>query len=228
MDAFWTALGLIFLMEMGDKSQLVIMALATRYRWQQVLTGLVLASAVVHGLAVVVGGLLGDFIPMVYVKTLAGLAFLAFAYVSLRASNDEEEAEDTATSGLLRRWPALAIALAFSISEFGDKTQLATIAATAKSGLPWLTWAGATLGMVAADGLGIVVGRLLQRVPAWLIKAVSAGIFVVFGWSSLGEVWNWPHLLQYGGLAILLGGCLTLVWRQRQSASSITLKRTTE
>lgn len=216
MDAFWTALGLIFLMEMGDKSQLVIMALATRYRWQQVLGGLLLASAVTHGLAVLVGGLLGDLIPMVYVKTLAALAFLGFAVLTLR--NGEGEAEEAAASGSgwLSRWPALAIATAFFISEFGDKTQLATVAAAAKSGLPWLTWAGATLGMVAADSLGIVVGRLLQCVPAWIVKAGSAAVFFAFGWSNLGETWNWPAPWLYIAIAASLAACLAAGLRQRR------------
>lgn len=225
MEASWTAFGLIFMMEMGDKSQLVVMALATRYRWQQVLAGVVLASAVTHGLAVAVGGLLGDLIPMVYVKTLAAIAFLGFAFINLRSSGEEEEEEDSATSGLLRRWPALAIAFAFFLSEFGDKTQLATVAAAAKSGLPWLTWTGATLGMVTSDGLGIVVGRLLRRIPAWMIKTVSAAIFLVFGWNSLGETWGWPDFLRYGGIVVLLGGCLAIVWRRRQNSLQDQLSR---
>lgn len=221
MQAFWTALGLIFLMEMGDKSQLVIMALATRYSWKQVLLGLTLASALVHGLAVAVGGLLGNLIPMTYVKTLAGLAFLAFAWLTLRASAEEdEEGAAEAKGGLLARMPALAIALAFCLSEFGDKTQLATVAATAESGAPWLTWAGATLGMVAADSLGIIVGRLLQRVPSWVVKSGSSAIFIVFGWTSLGETWGLAPLWRYTGLATLACAWLLLVWRQRGGAVS--------
>jgi putative Ca2+/H+ antiporter (TMEM165/GDT1 family) len=207
-------------MEMGDKSQLVIMALATRYHWQQVLLGLILASAVVHGLAVAVGGLLGDLIPMVYMKTLAALAFLAFAIVTLRSANDQEEAEDVTRSGWLRRFPAISIAFAFFVSEFGDKTQLATVAATARSGLPGMTWAGATVGMVAADSLGIVVGRLLQRIPAWVIRTVSASIFLAFGWSSLGQAWGWPQLWTIGVIVISLASCLAVVWRQRQTVQA--------
>lgn len=217
MQAFWTALGLIFLMEMGDKSQLVIMALSTRYHWRQVLLGLVLASAAVHGLAVAVGGVLGDLIPFVYVKTVAALAFLAFAWVSLHSRPEEASDDDAALqkNGPFQRMPALAIALAFCLSEFGDKTQLATVAAAAESGAPWLTWAGATLGMVAADSLGIVVGKLLKRVPAWIVKAGSAAVFLTFGWTNLGETWNMPALWRCAGLVVLAAIWLMLVLRQR-------------
>lgn len=218
MEAFWTTFGLVFLMEMGDKSQLVIMALATRYKWQQVAIGVTLASLVTHGLAVLVGGMLGTLIPMEYVKTAAALAFLGFAFWTLR-SGEEDEEDETQTRGFFRRWPAFTIAATFLISEFGDKTQLTTVAAAAKTGLPIATWLGAASGMVAADAIGIAVGRLLQRVPSWIIRLVSASVFLVFGWSTLVETWAIPELAGYTGMALLPLLALLMVIRQRQVAA---------
>ncbi len=217
MDAFWTTFGLVFLMEMGDKSQLVIMALATRYRWQQVAIGVTLASLVTHGLAVLVGGLLGTLIPMEYVKTVAALAFLGFAIWTLRAGEEDED-EEGHNRGFLRRWPALAIAVTFFVSEFGDKTQLTTVAAAAKNGMPIATWLGAAGGMVVADGVGIAVGQLLQRVPAWIISFVSASVFFVFGWTTLVETWSLPQFAGHAGSILLPVFALLMVRRQRRVA----------
>ncbi|NLY53493.1 MAG: TMEM165/GDT1 family protein [Firmicutes bacterium] len=217
MEAFLGAFGLIFLMEMGDKSQLVIMALAARYHWRQVALGLVLAAAATHGLAVLVGGVLGTLIPLIYVKTLAALAFLGFALWTLW-SNQDDEAEDKPNGGL-SRWPALAIAAAFFVCEFGDKTQLATVAAVARTGQPFQTWLGAVLGMLLADVLGIGLGRLLRRIPQWIITWVSSSVFAVCGWSTLVEAWEWPFSWLVVGLAFLLLVCFVVTRRHRQSES---------
>lgn len=220
MDAFLTTFGLVFLMEMGDKSQLVIMALATRYKWQQVALGVTLASLLTHGLAVLIGGILGTLIPMTYMKTAAALAFLGFAIWTLRGWEEEDE-EATESGGFFRRWPALTIATTFLISEFGDKTQLTTVAAAAKTGLPVATWLGATGGMVAADAVGIAVGQLLQHVPAWIIRFVSASVFLVFGWSTLAETWGFPELAGYTGMVLLPIIALLLARRQPQTKQEI-------
>ena len=189
MEAFLAAFGLIFLMEMGDRSQLVVMALATRYSWRQVVAGVILAAAVTHGLAVLEGGAVCTFIPLAYVKTLAALLFLGFAGWTLCGEGEDEEEQE---NGRWSKWPVMAIAATFFISEFGDKTQLATIAAVAKTGQPGLTWLGAVAGMVVADILGIGIGQLLRQVPVWIVKGVSSAVFTIFGWLTLAEAWDWP------------------------------------
>ncbi len=220
MNEFLTAAGLIFLMEMGDKSQLAIMALATRYRWQQVLLGLVLASAAMHGLAVLAGGLICDLVPIAYLRTLAGVAFLVFAWVTLRPDAEEEVAASSAKTGWLGHFPVLAVAGTFVLSEFGDKTQLATVAARAESGYPWLTWAGATVGMVLAGSLGILLGNLLQRIPEWIVKAGSAAVFLLFGWTCLGNTWHLALPWRLAGTAALFAVWMVLVLAQHRIHSS--------
>ncbi|MGI6344263.1 MAG: TMEM165/GDT1 family protein [Bacillota bacterium] len=213
MEAFLTTFALIFAMEMGDKSQLIIVALACRYTWRQVLGGLTLAAVVTHGLAVALGQVLGSLIPFGYVKTVAALAFLGFAFHCLRPETEEDD-EDVEPSRLATRWPVFAIALTFFISELGDKTQLAVVAAVVENARPWATWAGAVGGMIIADSLAIAVGQLLQRVPGWVMRGLSVTLFLFFGWSTLVEAWGWVPMVRYLGAALLILYAGLVIWRQ--------------
>ncbi|WP_061294970.1 TMEM165/GDT1 family protein [Herbidospora cretacea] len=179
MDAFWISLAVIFVAELGDKSQLMAMTFATRFRPLPVLAGITIATAVVHLFSVALGGLLGDHLPTTAISIVAGIAFLGFALWTLRGDSltDEEAAKaKRATKSVL-----LAVTVAFFLSELGDKTMLATITLATQYG--WVgTWIGSTVGMVAADALAIVVGGLLgKHLPEKWIKYGAAAAFAVFG-----------------------------------------------
>jgi putative Ca2+/H+ antiporter (TMEM165/GDT1 family) len=176
----FSALGLVFVAELGDKTQLVAMSFGARYRFRQVAIGLLLAYVVSSGLAAVVGGLLGAALPERALAIGGGIAFLLFALLALRG-DDEAVRETEALPPTRWRSPAAVVAVSVTIAELGDKTQLTTATLAAQNS-PLLTWIGATLGLLAAGLLGAVVGRALgDRLPARALRYVSAGLFAVVG-----------------------------------------------
>lgn len=179
MSALLLSFGVIFVAELGDKSQLMALAFAARYRPMPILVGITLATAVVHAVSVLVGALLGTALPTHTINVVAGVAFLAFAAWTIRGDrlDEDEEAKATRTA----RSAVVAAAAAFFLAELGDKTMLATITLATTEGLLG-TWVGSTLGMVAADALAIGVGAALgKRLPERTIKIAAAASFVVFG-----------------------------------------------
>jgi putative Ca2+/H+ antiporter (TMEM165/GDT1 family) len=179
MHALLLSFGIIFVAELGDKSQLMALAFAARYRPLPILIGITVATAVVHAFSVIVGALLGGALPTKAINIVAGIAFLAFAAWTVRGDKlDEDEA---AKADQTARSAVIAAAVAFFLAELGDKTMLATITLATTEGL-FGTWVGSTLGMVAADALAIVAGAQLgKRVPDRAIKIGAAASFVVFG-----------------------------------------------
>ena len=179
MDALLISFGVIFVAELGDKSQLMALAFATRYRALPVLVGITVATAVVHLVSVVVGALLGAALPSRPMNLLAGLAFLAFAAWTLRGDTLSED--DQARARRSGGGAVVAAGIAFFLAELGDKTMLATITLATREGLLG-TWLGSTLGMVAADAIAIVIGRQLGRhLPERAIRIGAAASFVIFG-----------------------------------------------
>lgn len=187
MHALLVSFGVIFVAELGDKSQLMAMAFAARYRFWTVIWGITAATAVVHLMSVALGGFLGANLPTAAINVLAGLAFIGFGVWTLRgdtlSEGEARRAERTARSVFL------AIAGAFFLAELGDKTMLATVTLAASA--DWFgTWIGSTLGMVAADAVAIGVGALLGRsLPADVVRVGAAILFFAFGiWLVAGEV----------------------------------------
>jgi putative Ca2+/H+ antiporter (TMEM165/GDT1 family) len=179
LHALLLSFGIIFVAELGDKSQLMALAFAARYRAVPILIGISLATAVVHAVSVGIGAALGVALPTRLISLIAGLAFLAFAAWTLRGDSlDEDEARRADRS---TRSAVVAASAAFFLAELGDKTMLATITLATKEGV-FGTWLGSTLGMVAADALAILVGQQLgSRLPERTIKVGAALTFVVFG-----------------------------------------------
>ena len=179
VDALLLSFGVIFVAELGDKSQLMALAFAARYPAIPVLLGITLATAVVHALSVVVGALAGAALPTDAISVAAGVAFLGFGLWTLRG--DELSAAEAAKVDRSSRSAVTAASAAFFLAELGDKTMLATVTlATTEGALG--TWAGSTLGMVAADALAIAVGSQLgARLPERLIKVGAALAFFAFG-----------------------------------------------
>jgi len=185
VHALLLSFGVIFVAELGDKSQLMALAFAARYRPMPILAGITTATALVHAFSVVVGAMLGSALPTKAISTIAGIAFLGFAAWTIRGDHlDEAEAAKADRSA---RSAIAAAAVAFFLAELGDKTMLATITLATTEGLLG-TWVGSTLGMVAADALAIVVGAQLgKRLPERTIKIGAAASFVVFGLILLAE-----------------------------------------
>lgn len=177
MEAFLTAVFMVTVAEMGDKTQLLAMAMATRFKATEVLIGVFLATILNHGLAVGLGEFLTTKIPIVYIQMAAAVSFIGFGLWTLRGDKLEGEEKRHTRFG-----PVGTVAVAFFIAELGDKTQLATIALAAKYQSAVLILMGTTIGMVIADAFGIWVGVLMgKKIPETVMKAVSAGIFILFG-----------------------------------------------
>ena len=192
MGSLFAAMGLVFVAELGDKTQLVAMGFGARHRILPVMVGMFIAYAAANLLAVVVGGLLGATLPTRALGLAGGVLFLAFAAWSLRPEADEADGEDAAAGAEPAR-PArgvvASVAVAVFVAELGDKTQLAT-ATLAAQGPPVLVWIGATLGIVASGAVGVVVGRAVgSRLSERATRIGSALLFAVFGVALL--VLNW-------------------------------------
>ncbi len=213
--AFAVATVLITLAELGDKTQLLALALACRYKAWQVLVGIFGATLAIHLLSTVVGQLVGDLIPKKVLAVATGLLFVGFGVWTLRGDSGPDD--DGATPS--RMGPIMTTAVAFFLAELGDKTQimtmtiaadpaavlrafgtagpaisgaLASVGLTAKNLTPagsfWGVWMGSTLGMMIADGLAIVVGSVLgRRLPERLITRISGAVFILFGVASLAS-----------------------------------------
>lgn len=185
MDAFLISTGIIFLAELGDKSQLMAMTLAARYRASTILAAITAATAVVHLFSVLAGAAIGAALPTDIVNIVAGVAFLVFAAWTIRG--DELGDDDEARAAKTGRSVFWTVAAAFFLAELGDKTMLATVTLAADEDLLG-TWIGSTFGMVAADALAIVVGQVLgRRLPQRTVEIGAAAAFVVFGLWLIAE-----------------------------------------
>jgi putative Ca2+/H+ antiporter (TMEM165/GDT1 family) len=181
LTALLISFGVVFVAELGDKSQLMAMAFASRYRARDVLLGITAATAVVHLASVGIGAWIGTSFAEYQsaISIVAGIAFLGFALWTLRGDEltDDEAAKARNSTGMA----LLSVGTAFFLAELGDKTMLATITLATQEG--WLgTWLGSTVGMVAADALAIGVGALLaKQLPERAIKYGAAALFAIFG-----------------------------------------------
>ena len=179
-----SSFALLFLAEMGDKTQLMTMTLAHRYRALPVAIGVCAAFLVLNLLAVAVGEVLFRYVPRSAVLVAAGVMFLFFAWKSWRdAGEPEEEAAERRGGGVVLS----SFALIF-VAELGDKTQLALIALVASTGDAWSVFTGATLALWSVSLLGVVVGStLLSRVPRAWMHRVAALMFAIFGVLALAQ-----------------------------------------
>lgn len=186
MEAFLVSVAVVFVAEMGDKSQLMALTFATRFKTAQVLVAIAVATAIVHGVSVFIGAALGATIPRQPVAIISAVAFIGFGLWTLRGDTltEGDEARAAAINDRKVMW---SVGTVFFLSELGDKTMLATVTLATKHGLLG-TWLGSTVGMVAADALAIVVGRHLgARLPERAIRIGAAVIFFVFGALLLAE-----------------------------------------
>ncbi len=181
MDPFFKTFGLIALAELGDKSQLLALAFATRYRPLVVLAGIAVVALTLNLVWALAGTLLGDALPARPVKVAAGALFVAFGLWTLREGGGHGDGEPKHAG----RHPFVVVTTSFFIAELGDKTMLttATLASTQSAFLA--TWLGAALGMTAADAVAIAAGVWAKtRLPERPLRLAAAALFLGFGaWS---------------------------------------------
>lgn len=169
-----------FIAEMGDKTQLMLIALTSKYKLRDILFGTAAAILVLNGIAVLAGGLVSEVVPDWLIKTIAALAFLYFAASTVAGDDDEEEEEGKSKI----KFAPLAVFCTFFVAELGDKTQLTAITFGANEGMSsaLIVWIGCSLGLFAADILGMLVGYLLKsKTPDGLLNTLAFVIFSIFG-----------------------------------------------
>lgn len=214
--ALLLSFGVIFVAELGDKSQLMAMTFALKYRWWVVIGGITVATTLVHLVSVAVGHYLGVALPTHLIGIVGGIAFLVFGLWTLRGDSlDDDEASkaDRVTKSAF-----IAVTSAFFLAELGDKTMLATV--TLASDNDWVgVWIGSTLGMVAADALAIIVGATLgKHLPERLITLGAATLFFVFGvWLILEGVLPGSPVGLIAAAVVLVAGIALTTWRLRRS-----------
>jgi Ca2+/H+ antiporter, TMEM165/GDT1 family len=205
LTAALISLGVVFVAELGDKSQLMSMTYALRHRWWVVLAGVAVAAFLVHGLAVTVGHFLGLTLPERPIAFAAAISFFVFAAWTWRERRDR----GPTPAAPEHRFVLLAVVSSYVLAELGDKTMLATVALA--SAHNWAgVWIGATGAMVLADGLAIAAGALLhRRLPERLLHGLASVLFVLFGlWllfdTALG--WPWVAVAATASAAVLAAG----------------------
>jgi putative Ca2+/H+ antiporter (TMEM165/GDT1 family) len=180
-----SAFALLFLAELGDKTQLMTITLASRYRPLPVAIGVCAAFLVLNLLAVLLGELLFRYVPLRAVLVASALLFLLFGWNSWRAAGREEPAEEGATG---MRGALLGSFVLIFVAELGDKTQLALLALAASTGAPWSVFVGGTLALWSVSLLGVFLGAtLLARVPRHWLHRAAAVLFALFGVLALAR-----------------------------------------
>ncbi len=185
MSAFILSTLVIFVAELGDKSQLVALWFATRYRWWTVLAGVAAATLVVHLGSVAAGRALDGLVPEAVLRVIVGLSFLGFAWWSVRGDTLDEDDQR-----LRFGWAGAfgIVTLSFFLSELGDKTQLATVSLASRHDSFVGVWLGSTLGMVAADAIAVAIGLVAgKRLPQRTVGLVAAVLFTLFGVATIAS-----------------------------------------
>ncbi|GAV31552.1 predicted membrane protein [Coriobacteriaceae bacterium EMTCatB1] len=198
---FFVAFALIFVGELADKSQLLALVLASRFKAWQVIAGLSLSTFVVHVASVAVGQGLGSLLPEELLSWLSGLMFVGFGVWTLRG--DEIDEEGNGTPGRLARFgPVLACAAGFFLAEVGDKTQIMTMAIAADPGAALLE---------SLRGAGAGISRTLAAVG--IVQDADLGGWARFWGVTLGSTLG---MVSADVLAIVVGRALGTRLPERQ------------
>ncbi|MCP5270738.1 MAG: TMEM165/GDT1 family protein [Burkholderiaceae bacterium] len=187
MEAFLVSTGIVALGEMGDKTQLLALLLAARFRrpWP-IVAGILVATLANHAAAGLVGGWIAAWLGPDLLRWVVGGGFVAMAAWMLIPDKVDD---DDATPGRLRFGVFGTTVVAFFLAEMGDKTQVATVALAARFSDLWAVVAGTTLGMMLANVPAVFLGdRVARAVPMRLVHGVSALIFAVLGALTLLNV----------------------------------------
>jgi putative Ca2+/H+ antiporter (TMEM165/GDT1 family) len=206
--AYLFSAGAVVLAEMGDKTQLLAMAFATKYKASKVMIGVLIATIFNHALAVAVGNYITRFeSAQIWIQGIAALSFIFFGLWTIRGDKLDGEENRTTKYGAI-----VTVGVAFFFAEMGDKTQLATIALAAKFSVsPVWVLMGTLTGMMIADAIGIFVGVVMcKNISGRKIKLVSAGAFVLFGFIGSWQVASEQLHLGTGRLVLGMAALVVL------------------
>ncbi len=177
MESFLNSFGLVFISEMGDKTQLLALILTAKFKKPlPILFGILLATLLNHALASFSGSYITQFFSPEILKWILAILFIGFGLWMLIPDKDDGLDQPS-------KWgPFLTTLIAFFIAEMGDKTQLATVALGAKYQNIYLVTLGTTLGMMASNGLAVFFGqKFTDRIPMKLVHRIASLSFIIFG-----------------------------------------------
>jgi len=202
---------MIFLAEMGDKSQVMAFCLASCYRARTILGAVFVATLVNNGAAVYIGTIFGELLNMDVVRIISGLVFLGFgAWTLLEKRNGTEPVAIKENLGSF-----LTLVSLFTLAEMGDKTQIASAVYAATYKEPLLTLAGVMAGMLLADALGIYLGvRLRNIIPLGKLKIGSSLVFFTLGTLNLASSALVPSIALI--LVVIFLGLVAMLYLNRQ------------
>ena len=200
VGALVAAFGVVFVAELGDKTQLLALGFGAQHSLREVAVGLLLGYGIANLLAVIVGGVLGAALPQRPIELLSGALFIGFAVLALRRTRGDDPTGDADVAPVpvddlevvTRPEPTASaprvigsIGVAIAIAEMGDKTQITT-ATLASQSAPIAVWVGATLGAASSGMVGALAGRSVgHRISTRAVDIASAALFAAFGVAML-------------------------------------------
>jgi putative Ca2+/H+ antiporter (TMEM165/GDT1 family) len=188
--ALAVAFGVVFVAELGDKTQLLALDFGARFSLRAVAIGLALGYGLANIVATIVGGVLGAALPDRPIQILGGVVFLGFAILAVRRARsdspgDEDETHAESVHGTTTVSVIASIAGLIAVAEMGDKTQIAT-ATLASQSSPVGVWIGATLGAASSGMVGAIAGNMIgHRISPRALQFASAALFTLFGVAML-------------------------------------------
>jgi putative Ca2+/H+ antiporter (TMEM165/GDT1 family) len=191
-SVLFSTFGVLFIAELGDKTQLAVITQTCKYRCPfPVFLGASLALTMVTALGAAGGQIIGHFIPAEIIRTAAAMGFVIMGALMFREAirSDTQESECACETDLSDEspqwwnWKAFGSTLTLLFfAELGDKTQLAVLGLASRDGQPWLVFIGGALALIAVTALGVIGGQQLCRlIPEKILIKISAGVFVVMG-----------------------------------------------
>jgi Ca2+/H+ antiporter, TMEM165/GDT1 family len=185
LEPLWISALVVAIAEIGDKTQLLAIVLAARFRRPvPIILGILAATLLNHAAAAALGYLAGAWLKGAWFQGAVGLAFIAMAGWALIPDKDDEAAGERGAGGVF-----LTTLVAFFLVEIGDKTQVATSLLAARFHEIALVTAGTTLGMMAANIPAVLMGEVAAKaVPLKWVRLAAAGLFAVIGLWVLGDL----------------------------------------
>ena len=192
MEALLTSTAVVALAEIGDKTQLLAIVLATRFqRPMPIVAGIFVATIANHFLAALVGSQVASILDGRWFRYAIAASFIAMAAWTLIPDKLDDEGQKPARFGAF-----ITTLIAFFLVEMGDKTQIATIALGARFHDVLPVTMGTTLGMMIANVPAVFVGHeLLKYVPLNIVRMIAAGLFLVIGLWVIAQTAGWTARL---------------------------------
>ncbi len=181
LQEFLKAFCLVFIAEIGDKSQILAMTFATKYKAAQVVIGISFGIIFNHLLAIIVGIYISNIIPLNLLQILAGVLFVIFGFIAFKKEKNINNNNKSFNIGV-----TTSIAIAFFLGELGDKTQLTAMTLAMEGKWPLIILAGTTIAMICVGCVGIfIIKSLNKKIPTYIIKIISGLVFIFLGMTKI-------------------------------------------